>query len=75
MNQINNGFDEKYYLTEDGRVFDNKLERFVYRDKKYCYILTSAEGTRKKVALKTLYRLVFDKEFCFDNIEDLPEEE
>lgn len=74
--QINNGFDKRYYLTEEGCVFDTENnDKQLKISSEHKYRLKTTEGKYKKIALKTLYRLVFDKEFCYDTIKNLENEE
>lgn len=75
MKQINNGYCSCYYLTEDGRVYNEDTKEYKVATKEKNFILKTEEGKRKKIALKTLYRLVFNKNYCVDNIADLDNEE
>lgn len=43
--------------------------------KKRTVQLLDTAGKRKKISLKRLYRLVFEKPFCIDDIENLQGEE
>lgn len=42
---------------------------------KKIYNLKDVCGVWHSLSLKTIYRKIFDKEFCIDNIQDLPGEE
>lgn len=75
MKQINNGYDERYYLEEDGRLYNSDTDTFLKPDNKKSFRLLTIEGKRKRVALKTLYKLVYNKPYCKDNIEPLHQEE
>lgn len=75
MKQISNGFRECYFLKEDGRVYNEITEKYLSIDKKYCYKLMTTAGQHKKIALKTLYKLVYGKPYCKDNIKPLHNEE
>lgn len=74
MKQINNNFLDIYYLTQDGKVFNNKTKQYLTHDNN-SYKLKTKDNTFKKISLKKLYRIVYNKEFCIDNIEDLNGEE
>lgn len=74
MKQIKNGFKESYYLMPDGRVYNQEKDKYLKADK-YKYHLKTAAGTDKTVSIKTLYRLVYHKNYCKDTIELLPGEE
>lgn len=75
MKQINNGFDECYYLTEKGDIYNNKTDNTIKADSKHSFKLKLISGERKKITLKELYLLVYGKWFCIDNIKDLDNEE
>lgn len=75
MKQINNGYRDCYFLTEEGKVFNSQSNQYLKPSKDYIYSLITKEGKRKKIAIKTLYRLVYDKEWCIDTIQDLKGEE
>ena len=74
MKQINNGYKDCYFLEEDGRLYNKDTDKYLTIDR-YSYKLKTDEGKVKKVALKTLYRLVYNKPFCKDDIIPLDEEE
>ena len=74
MKQILNGFDEQYYLTEEGKVY-NKLTDSYLNEKRNSYKLKTVEGKYKTISLKKLYQLVYGKVYCLDVIENLPDEE
>lgn len=73
--QINGIYEEYYYLTEEGLVYNIKRDKYIKPDLSHTFSLRTKEGVYKKIALKTLYRQVFNKEFCIDNIIDLKDEE
>ena len=68
MKQINNGFADFYYLDEEGNVFDIRKNRYLKRNK-FNYKLRDTEGKIKNATLKTLYKLVYNKNFCKDEVE------
>lgn len=70
MKQINNGFLECYYLTEKGEVYNAATETYL-KYSKYIYTLKTTAGVYKKISIKNLYKLVYNKIFCIDDIEDL----
>lgn len=73
MKQILNGYDEQYYLTPSGEVYNSKTDKYI-QPTSYIYNLKKTDGTRSNVSLKTLYQLVYAKNYCIDTIPDLPEE-
>lgn len=74
MNESNIPGYTRYFISAEGKVFNIKTGRELKSDK-YNYTLTSAEGERARIPLKTLYKLVYNKVYCIDNIEDLEGEE
>lgn len=75
MKQINNGFAACYYLTEKGQVYNEQTKRYLNADNSHRFQLKTEEGNYKKIHLKPLYQLVFNKNYCIDTIENLPGEE
>ena len=71
MKQINNGYKEIYYLTKDGKVYDKQKDKTVSPNKKRQFTLITTDNIRKTISLKSLYRLVYGKEYCKDDIKDL----
>lgn len=49
------GYDDRYYLFDDGEIFDINRHHTV-RHKENIFSLLLADGTRERVSLKTLYR-------------------
>lgn len=75
MKQINNGFDERYYLTKGGEVYDSTRDKYKKADKQHVFKLRTVEGKYKKISLRPLYKLVYDEIYVIDNTEDLEGEE
>ncbi len=73
MKQIKNGFCDYYYLTNDGKVYNNITKKYLKLDK-YNYRLMTKQGIAKKIALKELYKIVYNKVYCVDTIENLENE-
>ena len=74
MKQINNGFCSYYYLTEDGKVININNNKYL-KINNYNYVLMRTNGTKQKISLKKLYKLVYNKIYCIDNIKDLQGEQ
>lgn len=70
MKQINNGFKEYYYLTEEGAIY-NAQSRNYLKPREGSFKLRTTEGTTKYISITTLYELVYQKPFIQDNIERL----
>lgn len=73
MKQINNGFKDYYYLTEACEVYNNKSKKYLSNNNTFFY-LQDINNQKRKVSKKTLYKLVYNKNFCIDTIENLPSE-
>ena len=63
-----------YVMYEDGNVQNIKTKNFLKMDKKFCYALVNC-GKVKRFSIKTLYKLVFNKNFCYDYIEKINDDE
>lgn len=68
------GFSSNYYLTEQGLIYDTKTKRYIKPYSDHCFKLKTDNGTRKTISLKSLYKLVFGKIYCIDNISSLQNE-
>ena len=75
MIQINKGFEEYYYLKEDGTIYNAKTNRTLKPDKKHLYKLKLKASGYKKISIRTIYKDLYNKPFCKDDIEDLEDEE
>lgn len=75
MLQVNNGFDSCYYMTESGEVWNEKENKYLKLSGKHLYRIKQVDGRYRLIALKTLYQLVFHKNFCLDVIDDLENEQ
>ena len=75
MKQINNGFAEYYYLSEDGLVFNSQTDGTIKPNKKHLYNLRDQEGHFKQITQRSLYKLVYKKNFCIDEIQNLDNEQ
>lgn len=73
MKQIRNEFAEYYYLTPQAEVFNAKTNRYIKADGNN-YKLKTLAGSYRVITKKNLYKLVYNKVFCEDNIEDLKDE-
>ena len=71
MIQINNGYEECYYLREDGSIYDADTDKILKPDSKHLYRLKEKGKGYKKVSIRTLYKAIYNKPFCNDTIEDL----
>lgn len=75
MEQINHGFANYYFLEKDGTVYDLNKDRVVQPDSKHIFTLRTVDNKRKKIALKTLYQLIFNEVYCKDIIQNLCDDE
>lgn len=67
------------YITENFYFIKDKLYtksgKPLKMDNDYMYSIRTQSGNYKRLSLKTLYRLFYNKEYCIDNIQSLPLEE
>ena len=75
MKQINHNYANYYYLLEDGSLYNADTNQTLKPNIDHIYTLKTLDNKRKKVSLKTLYKLVYDKPFSRDNIENLNNEQ
>lgn len=71
MKQLNNGYANYYYLLEDGSLFNAFINKTIQPSNKHMYVIRTVNNDRKKVSLKTLYKLVYNKPYSKDNIKTL----
>ena len=72
--QINNGFADIYYMTDQGEVINKKNGKILSTKNKSYRLKLANDNKTKSISKKKLYYLVFGKVFCMDNIKDLPDE-
>ena len=61
-----------YNLSIEGKLYKNETApKEIQRDKNNRFYIIADNGRGYKVSLKTLYRKVYNKEFCIDNISNL----
>lgn len=76
MKQIQNGFKEYYYLTEQGDVYNSNTDNILTpNNKTNSYKLKTIDGKIKSITKKSLYSLVYNKILCDDDIESLNNEQ
>ena len=68
------GFNEKYIFYASGVVFDTERKKEIKLNKDKCFKLRDKDNKLKEISLKKLYDLVFEKVYCLDLIENLPNE-
>lgn len=73
MVQINNGFKDYYYLTEDGQIYNAQSRKYLTPNKS-SYKLRAEDDTPRSISISSLYELVYKKPFILDNIERLEDE-
>ena len=71
MKQLNHGYADYYYLLEDGSLLNVSTNKILKQSSTHMYMIRTTNNNRKKVSLKTLYRLVYDKPYSKDNIKNL----
>ena len=70
MRQINHGFKDYYYLTEDGQIYNAKTLAYLTPGRS-SYKLQTEDGQRRTISLSSLYALVYEKKLIQDDIERL----
>ena len=65
---------ENYYLSAEGNLYNIKTGKQL-KHNNYSFTLVSAEGKRKKISIKNLYKQAYNKVFAFDTIEDFEGEQ
>lgn len=68
------GLADYYYLDND-KIYNSKRDIYMKPCGEYRYKLIDAEGKQRYVTMKEIYRKLFDKVFCIDEIERLNGEE
>lgn len=65
-----------YALTVEGRIYKTvPASAEIKKDRLNRFYMLADNGKWKRPTLKDLYRKVYNKEFCIDNIISLPKEE
>lgn len=75
MRQINNGFMPYYYISENGKIYNREKEKEIKPIEGYSFRLKTIDNQYKRINLKKIYRIIFDKEYCIDDIENYRDEE
>lgn len=68
------GFAEYYYLDND-KIYNVTRKKYLKEIGKYRYRLRTKEGKSKSVTIKEIYRRLYNKVFCVDNVTRLNDEE
>ena len=68
------GFSADYYLTEQGLIYNARSRKYIEPYSDHSFKLKNQCGMQKTISLKNLYRKVYNKEFCIDNIQNLEKE-
>lgn len=64
-----------YYIDEQGKVYSERGKRLLRLSSEKRYSLQKKDKKYKSMGLKKLYKLVFNKEFCIDEIKNLKGEQ
>lgn len=75
MKQLKNGFMPYYYLTEKGELYNSDTNTYAEANKEHRFRIKKEDNTTVRITLKTLYKLVYNTNFCIDNIENLTDEQ
>lgn len=63
-----------YYFLDNDKIYNSNKKRYVKEASEYRYKLKTKEGIFKSITLKEIYRKLYNKNFCIDNIELLKNE-
>lgn len=63
-----------YYYLDNNKIYSLKKQGYVKEVSEYRYKLKTEEGKFKSITLKEIYRRLYNKVFCIDNIELLENE-
>lgn len=75
INLADYGYSDRYTINEQGQIYNHKIQRYITINKRHQYCLRDKDNNVKLVSLKPLYRQIYNKEYCIDNIKNLPAEE
>ena len=67
------GFAE-YYFLDNERIYNAKSKLYLTQSKHFTYKMIDKNGKQRSITLKKIYRELFDKVFCKDDIELLENE-
>lgn len=68
------GFKDCYYLDVD-KIYNTNIKQYMKEVGEYRYRILTKEGKSKSITIKEIYKRLFNKVFCIDNIERLEGEE
>lgn len=68
------GFLDYYYLDVD-RIYNAKRKQYMKEVGEYRYKIRTSEGITKSVTIKEIYKKLYNKVFCKDDIERIEGEE
>lgn len=69
---MNNNIHTKYYLSFSGKLYKDGVE---VKSNNNMFTIYDDDGKKEKKSLKTLFRIVYKKEYCIDNIQNLTGEQ
>lgn len=72
--QIKKGFSERYYINEQGLVYDAISDRIKKPYSDNCFKLKKEDNTYKTISQRSLFESVFNKPFIKDQIRSLQNE-
>lgn len=75
MVQVNNGFKDYYYLKEDGTILNAATGKLLQPNKQHLFCLQTKDNHKRKIALSTLYKAVYNKKYCKDTVCDIDNEQ
>ena len=64
----------EYYFLDNDKIYNSNKKKYVKEVSEYRYKLKTNEGIYKSITLKEIYKKLYNKNFCIDNIELLKNE-
>ena len=64
----------EYYFLDNDKIYNSNKKRYVKEVSEYRYKLRTNEGIYKSITIKEIYKKLYNKNFCIDNIELLENE-
>lgn len=75
MKRLNGSYKSCYYLTEDGRLYNEDTKEYTAADKRNNFYIEEETGGKKKISLCKLYAAIYNKPYSIDNVDTLDNEE
>lgn len=71
----NKKYKNNYLINEQGKIVDTVNKSYLVANSRHQYTLKIVDGGTERRTIKSIYREVYNKEYCIDLIEDLDGEQ